>query len=55
MAPLNSFNDRDNVMDLAKSDVVDIDVSPNYDWVKKRAPAALIKGPVPVKEPPSVL
>lgn len=52
MAPLNSFNDREAMMDLAKSDIMDIDVSPNYDWVKKRAPAAVIKGPVAVKEPP---
>lgn len=54
MAPLTDHNDRQLAMDLAKKDIYDAWIDPNYALVEKRAPEALIKGPVDRKEPPNL-
>lgn len=54
MAPLTENNDRLQAMDLAKKDAVDAWIDPKYTLVEKRAPEAVIKGPVEVKEPPNL-
>ena len=54
MAPLTEHNDRLLVMDLAKKDAVDALITPVYTLVEKRAPEAVIKGPVDRIEPPQI-
>ena len=54
MAPLTNYNDRLQAMDLANKSAVDAVINPTYSLVEKRAPAAVIKDKVPVKEPPNL-
>jgi hypothetical protein len=54
MAPLTDYNDRLQAMDLANKSAVDAVINPTYSLVEKRAPAAVIKDKVPVKEPPNL-
>lgn len=54
MAQLTDHNDRLQAMDMANKSAVDAIINPTYSLVEKRAPAALIKDKVPVKEPPNL-
>lgn len=55
LAKLNWNNERQMVIEKNMyKEANDPDLDPMYDWVKKRVPAVLMKGPVERKEPPNI-
>ena len=54
LAPLNPYNDRTEMMNLAKKDATDFDLEPIYDFVKKRAPAVKISKKVELEGPANI-